>query len=299
MTEDISDGEFGFTWGQVDGLLWIRNGEGEYKRLDPAFMETLQAVASGGTDLEDVEEGARRTIETLHEEGYLEPGAQIERLETPEDIRLWPRLLGFGVSFGALAAYLYTHWEAATTVPTDPLSIILLLFLLFGIGRVSTTLHEWGHYYACTPYFEPEIGSERLNGALPAAVTYTTEAWRCPRNIRLWISLAGPQVTVLIALAVAGVHLLVPGVTVLATYVLFEFGRLLLNFNPLLEGDGYLLVSDALGIVNLRTRAFEDLRNRRPSLPAAYAVASIVFTGLLILGVCVVLLGFVAQIAGL
>jgi hypothetical protein len=269
--EYVSEPRFGFTWGEVDGLVWLRNDEGDYKRVSPRVVEGLKRLERGGPEPETLGEPFGDIVETLRDEGYLEEGGDVVEVSTPEAIRLAPRIAIFGVSFAVLACIAILRWDVAWPPPRDPM-INLWVLPFFA---VSALLHECGHYLAARPHFEPEIRFGLLNNVFPALITETTGAWRCPRSIRIWISLAGPLVDVLLTLVLAAVHLLwLPDMRLLASLVLVQFFRILFVFNPLLEGDGYWILSDAFDIVNLRTRGWEDLKRGQPTSFALYMVLS-------------------------
>jgi len=105
-----------------------------------------------------------------------------------------------------------------------------------------------------------------------------SDAWLFPEKWkRLWVTLAGPYFElVLWTLAVltwrftdpdARLHAI--ALVVVATSAV----RTLLNLNPLIKLDGYYLLSDALGIPNLRARAFRYVSGRLPRLWGAPARA--------------------------
>jgi hypothetical protein len=199
-------------------------------------------------------------------------------------------LLAF-VGVTAVVAHLLTR-------PAPPMRFgtvtgsVLLVALFFG----TALIHELGHYAASKPYFEPTIRPSLLNGVFPAIVTKTNDAWRCPRSVRIWINLAGPCVDAVVTLAIAVVHLAAfPFVGELTQFVLFAFMRLVFSLNPLIRGDGYWILVDVFGSVNLNTRGFSDLKSLTFSGPAIYAFTSLLFTA-----VGVVVMGsMVASAAGL
>jgi hypothetical protein len=284
MSTDTDATWFGFTWGETDDVVWLTDGEGDYKKVDPSFLATLQALARGERTRGDLSEKERVALDHLLDAGYLHPDGTVRRAETPSDIRLWPRLVAFGVAFLVLTvAVLARVLGGAATVPTvatgADLELLVELLKMTPVFVGLALVHEAGHYLASRPYFDPDVDFTLLNGVFPALVTKTNDAWRCPRNVRIWINLAGPfvdtcQTLVLVAASV----FLYPGSALLAMVPVFEYFRILFALNPLVRGDGYWMVVDAFGAVNLHTRGLRDLRNRRPSLPMAYALTSSLFT---------------------
>lgn len=266
---------FGYTWGETDGMVWLWNDGGDYKRIDPAFREPLRALARGERDPSAADPAVLEAIDVLAADGYLEPGGEIRRLETPADIQLWPRLVATGVVTFLLCALLGAQWETIWSSPSSTGKTVVLVPFFVG----ATLLHELGHVVASRSYFEPSISIGRLNGVIPAVITQTRDAWQCPRNVRIWISLAGPVVDIVVTLGLAIALLLFPGYSVLSSCILVQLFRLLFVLNPLIDGDGYWLFVDVFGTHNLRNHAFRDLKRGRPTPKAAFALTIVVFTG--------------------
>lgn len=269
---------FGFTWGETDGTTWLRNDHGDYKRVHPAFFERLTALADGSADPDAHDDRVRQTAALLYDEGYLEPGADVVRYETPADIRLRPRIGLFAATVALLVGCLAVRWPELRRLPVDlefgfGLAVVVLPVL---VGSIAA--HELGHYAPSRRYFDPNVRFGFLNKVIPAIITRTTDAWRCPRNVRIWISLAGPFVDAVVATCFAVAFLLVPGQPLFGFLSLLIAARAAFVLNPLLEGDGYWILVDAFGWHNLRSRGFRDLKRGTVSGPAAYAVSVTVFT---------------------
>lgn len=266
---------FGYTWGKTDGTIWLRNDDGDYKRIEPSFVDPLEALARGERDPAQADPAVLEAIDLLADEGYLEPGGEIRRVETPEDIRLWPRAVLFTGLALALCSLIVAQWERIWSPPGSIGSTVVVPVFFVA----ATLVHELGHYAASKPYFEPAIGLGRLNKVVPAVVTRTGDAWQCPRNVRLWISLAGPFVDVVVTLGLAIALSLHPEYAILGTLILLQIFRLLFVLNPLLDGDGYWLLVDFFGTHNLRNHAFRDLKQGRATPKAAFALSVVCFTG--------------------
>jgi multidrug resistance efflux pump len=125
-----------------------------------------------------------------------------------------------------------------------------------------TAAHEFAHGLTCKHFG----GRVREMGVLllyfqPAFYCNVSDAWLFPEKWkRLWVTIAGPYVELALwALAVLTWRLTDADtwLNAMALVVTVTSGvRLLLNLNPLIKLDGYYLLSDALGIPNLRARAF-------------------------------------------
>lgn len=134
---------------------------------------------------------------------------------------------------------------------------ILLLMLLSTIG---TFIHEFGHasaaaYYGCRHL---EVGWGLY---LVFTIMYTdvSDAWRLPRRQRAVVDIGGVYfeslfLMVLLALFVATQN------TIFLFAFLFTDLSILSSFNPFLRLDGYWLVSDLFGIVNLRQQSLDLMR---------------------------------------
>jgi multidrug resistance efflux pump len=133
--------------------------------------------------------------------------------------------------------------------------------LVFATLILSTALHEFAHGLTCK-HFGGEV---REIGVLfvfflPCLYCNVSDAWMIrERWKRLTITAAGGYLDLCQwAIAVFVWRLTVPGC--LLNYLAFVVmtvcgGRGFINFNPLLRLDGYYLLSDALNIQNLRSRA--------------------------------------------
>jgi len=268
---------FGFVWGETGETTWLRTDDGSYKRIDPAFVDQLFELADGSVDPDTVDPDVTRAIEVLSAEGYLELGGSVRRHEPPDGIRLGPRIVAVCLLFVSTATIL----AAQRTVLIDALGTLdrtTVLFVIVPGIIVGISLHETAHYVASRPYFEPTFRVGTLNKILPAIITRTTDAWSCPRSVRIWISLAGPFVDAAIAFVCALVFVLAPERSLAGVLALIFFLRGLFVLNPLIEGDGYWILTDTLETYNLRTRGFRDLRQRHLSWPAVYALLSLCFT---------------------
>lgn len=126
---------------------------------------------------------------------------------------------------------------------------------------VVIAAHEFAHGLTCK-HFGGEV---REMGFLlmyfqPAFYCNVSDAWFFPKAERLWVSFAGPYFELFLwALATIAWRLTDTDTWVahIALVVMATSGiKTFFNFNPLIKLDGYYLLSDALGIPNLRTKAF-------------------------------------------
>jgi hypothetical protein len=277
------DPKIGFTWIESEGEYYIRNPQGDLKRLSEDWLSMLQEVANSTVSKEDLPPTAKETIEQLEAENHLRSQASVIELVPPEDIRIWPRLLTFLV---LLAVSLYVSLPILSTPISisqlfTPKQMILFLILLI----LSIAIHESGHFLASKPYLEPTVRLGTLNDIIPAAITDTTGAWMLPRNRRLWIHLAGPFVQLLlIQIFLIGHYFFFPMSIVLDLLIFTGLSMIIYSFNPLVHGDGYWFLMDLYNISGLRSQGIKDIHNRKLTFATGYVFASYIYAVVLVLG---------------
>lgn len=128
----------------------------------------------------------------------------------------------------------------------------------------ATMLHEFAHGLTCKHFGGQvrEIGFLMMY-FMPCFFCNVSDSWLFrEKSKRLWVTLAGGYCDLLMwATAVFIWRVTTPESLVnnLAWIILSVCGmRIFFNFNPLLKLDGYYLLSDWLGINNLRQRAWES-----------------------------------------
>jgi putative peptide zinc metalloprotease protein len=123
----------------------------------------------------------------------------------------------------------------------------------------SFVLHELAHALAVKHFGRhvPRAGVMLYYG-MPAAFVDTSDIWLAGRWARILVSLAGPLCDLLVGSLAAILALsLPPGAIGAGAYklALAAYLAALFNLNPLLELDGYFILSDWLRLPNLRRRA--------------------------------------------
>ncbi|MEM9940726.1 MAG: HlyD family efflux transporter periplasmic adaptor subunit [Planctomycetota bacterium] len=146
----------------------------------------------------------------------------------------------------------------------SPLNGILATNNLFFLAVSFVALkiiHEFGHGYACKKYggSVPEMGC-KLIVMMPLAYVDATSAWSFPKKShRLFVMLAGMYVEAIVAIVGIYIWALDPHSFIgsCAYQLVFMAGvaTVLFNANPLMKYDGYFVLSDTIGIPNLRTRS--------------------------------------------
>ncbi len=162
----------------------------------------------------------------------------------------------------------------------------------YGLFIISLLFHELGHAAACARYGAPPSGiGFTLYLIYPAFFSDVSAAWRLKRWQRVVVDVGGAYFQVIAGCLFAGLFLLTGWqpwrLTVWAIVYSIFF-----SLNPVLKFDGYWVVADALGVVNLGSQPLRIARHllarllrRRPEpLPwpsavtaslAVYSVASV------------------------
>ncbi len=177
------------------------------------------------------------------------------------------------------------------------------LAIAFGGLFVAGLGHEAAHAIA-TKATGRRIGRAGLGLVFFTPVIYvdTSDAWLIDRRRRVFVNAAGPVFN----FALAGILALAAGLatgdarSVLLWLAAVNLVSVVFNLSPLLEFDGYYVLSDIANVTRLRRRAlrfvFGDLAGR-PRLPrtrletgfVAYAMAAVLYvvgvTGLVLAGV--------------
>lgn len=170
----------------------------------------------------------------------------------------------FAVYIVILVAGWESFWEATKDIYLlrgfGPWDFLLLYFIMV----VVAIIHEFGHGLT-TKAFGGDVSE--MGGMLiyfqPALFCDTSDAWLFrKRSHRLWVTLGGPWIGLLVASVAAVIWFATePGTVVnkIALFAFFAGGVLsvMTNFNPLIPLDGYYALADYLEIANMRERAFE------------------------------------------
>jgi len=131
---------------------------------------------------------------------------------------------------------------------------IIGVFLLF---VASSCFHELGHASACRHYGVSHGGvGLGLYLSFPVFYTDVTETWRLKRRQRLVVNTAGVYFQLLFLSPIILVYLFT-GSQILKYFIYTVNINFLITLNPFFKFDGYWIVSDLLGVPNLRARTKE------------------------------------------
>jgi putative peptide zinc metalloprotease protein len=145
--------------------------------------------------------------------------------------------------------------------------------LLFWVPAyiLAIVVHEAGHAFTTKHYGRevPRVGVGWYWFG-PVAYVDTSDMWLEGRWPRIAVSVAGPYANLVLGGLAALVAWFVPSAVLSAAlweFTLLSYLAVLLNFNPLMEFDGYYVLSDLLERPNLRPRALAWLgRDLIPAL---------------------------------
>lgn len=166
------------------------------------------------------------------------------------------------VGFGGFAAFIVVT-ESHDFSPA-PRSLGLAVLLLFVLDMISVFIHETGHAMVLMHHGRRVNGAGfRLYFGTPAFYIESTDALMLGQRQRLWQSFAGPGFQAM-ATGVVSIGLLAfsdGGLSpLLWRFCALSYFTALLNLIPLLELDGYWILSDALRVRDLRPRSLAFVR---------------------------------------
>jgi putative peptide zinc metalloprotease protein len=125
---------------------------------------------------------------------------------------------------------------------------------------LSSFVHEIGHASACR-YFRVKHGGVGFGLYLTFPVFYTdvSETWKLKRKERLVVNMAGVYFQLILLIPFFLLYFFT-GNSVIKWFLLSVNIGLLVTLNPFFKFDGYWIVSDLLGVSNLRKKSGELIR---------------------------------------
>lgn len=124
---------------------------------------------------------------------------------------------------------------------------------------VSFILHEMGHASAGV-YYNIRVGNMGIGIYLFRPVFYTdlSDAWKLNRKKRMVTNIGGLYFQIVYA-TLLSVILLFTNAFILKISIIIIIISVLMNLDPILRLDGYWILSDLFGVVNVNDRAFDML----------------------------------------
>lgn len=182
---------------------------------------------------------------------------QVEKLSKALKIFFSPVMIAICLGLIAVAETLFFA-SANTQINIGQLNLYTLLGVLL-LYIASSGFHELGHAAACR-HFGIRHGGVGFGLYLSFPVFYTdvSDVWKLPKRQRLVVNMAGTyfQLIFLLPLIVIYLNTYNP---ILKYFILTVNLNFLITLNPFFKFDGYWMVSDLLGVPNLRRRTNEML----------------------------------------
>ena len=259
-------------WAGLDTAITGRSADDLAARLARGFVQTRIPLRSAAHHIDRVYRRAGRLL-------FSRPAVRVGAVFAVAG----PVLFGVELFRGRYDVYRVGGSYAAAT-----LVYALLTF-------VAVVIHELGHGCAVVHAGRRvREGGLLIYFGLPSAYVDTTDVWMVPRRDRLRTSLAGPWTGLVLGGITATLTVLLPrgpvGTVLFAMTLVFAVAELV-NFNPLLELDGYYMLIDLLEKPLLRPRSIRFVRSelggklrRREKftgderLFATFGIASIVYS---------------------
>ena len=172
-----------------------------------------------------------------------------------------------------LASHLYVYGVLMRNqhINFNEMTIWSILTIML-LSTMATICHEFGHASAAARY-----GCKKMTIGWGIYIVYSvlwtnvSEAWRLPRRQRAMVDIGGVYFESVFLIIVLCLYLKTGDLVFLFAFVFIDLS-IVTTFNPFLRMDGYWLLSDLFGIVNLRQQQLqllEELASRlfggRPS----------------------------------
>ncbi|NVJ09429.1 hypothetical protein HUW63_29900 [Myxococcus sp. AM001] len=148
-------------------------------------------------------------------------------------------------------AYVYGVLLTAQRVDLSQLDATGVLAVML-LSTLGTLCHEFGHASAASYY-----GCRRMTIGWGVYIIYTvlwtnvSDAWKLPRRQRAVVDIGGVYFESIFLLLTLALFLRTGDIVFLVAFVIIDLS-IATTFNPFLRMDGYWLMSDFFGIVNLR-----------------------------------------------
>jgi putative peptide zinc metalloprotease protein len=154
----------------------------------------------------------------------------------------------------ALETYFFVSSTMLISFSGGNLYVIIGAFVLL---LLSSFVHEIGHASACR-YFKVKHGGIGFGLYLTFPVFYTdvSETWKLKRKERLIVNMAGVYFQLILLIPFFLLYFF-SGNSIIKWFILSVNIGLLVTLNPFFRFDGYWIVSDLLGVSNLRRKSTE------------------------------------------
>ncbi|MDR2131614.1 MAG: M50 family metallopeptidase [Odoribacteraceae bacterium] len=163
-------------------------------------------------------------------------------------------ITGLVLCITTLEIYLILHETILVSFGEVNLYVILGVILLL---LLSSFVHEVGHASACRHYKIKHGGvGFGLYLTFPVFYTDVSETWKLKRRERLVVNMAGVYFQLILLIPFFITYFLT-GNHIIKWFLLTVNIGFLITLNPFFKFDGYWIVSDLLGVSNLRKKSGE------------------------------------------
>jgi len=167
--------------------------------------------------------------------------------------------------FSLAGLVLFVREARSHSFPLAGRSLALGFLVLFVLDYFWVFAHELGHALAVVHYGRriKSVGFQIYFGA-PAFFVESSDVLMLDPHQRMLSSFAGPYAQMLVAAASSFIVWAFPGWILAPTfykYAVLNYLVLMLNLMPMLELDGYFILSDILQMPELRTKSLEFVRH--------------------------------------
>lgn len=272
-----------FEYGALDErTFWIANSRSQILRIDKFTLNVLldlnagRSMAEAAVKYHFTAEEILETYKHLERKGFVvaENTGKIKRHYAEEDIDIAPYLLAaLLMVVGQLAYFTYTAKTILMNRTVEGIVVAL-------IATAAIFAHEFGHYSFCRNFgrVRPRM-KFAFARIFPIVYVDTDVAWRLTKQRRMMINLGGVFSDLIVNTLAVVLVLLRPSLEYFVTpFLLTQYSRMVLLFNPLLKGDGYWVLSDLLGIVNMEREGVDALKKGKLSLFSAYGMVTVIFS---------------------
>jgi putative peptide zinc metalloprotease protein len=264
-----------------DPVYLLTTPDGRYLRFSASAFHLLQMMESGMTAAEVAEHfGRGSSREVTAEEIEAAHARLMERVReldkavdaSPLGLRFARRLIPAEVvrkvsgwlvgAFDGVPLYLLLALVVfSTTLHVGALGSLSMAGLLpyfwsgYALFWISLVAHEFGHAAACARFgARPADIGIGVWFIYPALYSDVTDAWRLSRWERVIVDVGGIYFQAVVG-AVFVLLFEATGWRALQVASLLVAANCLFSLNPIFKLDGYWIISDALGVTNLRTDA--------------------------------------------
>jgi hypothetical protein len=290
---------FHFEYGMLDdGKVWIALPDNHIFQVDSLTLRIILDINAGNTIKEasekyDIEASQIEfLVRNISEHGGIigENRGRVTRATLREDVDIAGdiMLLFIMTAFQFYYFMFHSHTFLMTKI-SEGVTVAVIAF-------IAVFFHEAGHFFFTWHFTRerPKAGFE-INLIFPVIYVNTQNAWRLPKNKRFIVNTGGIFFDLVInTFAVAAVFTYPALEYYVTPFLLTQYMRWSLLLNPLFKGDGYWILADISGVVNMEKKGMEELKNMKFSPLSLFGILSIVFSVVSVVG----LAWFVFNLAG-